>query len=393
MFPSILLQHKSILQTKTNKKRGNVQSFITKINHNYSLAIEHYKLYTKKILNAGNSKVKKIDDNLLKKLAAELSKVVINWAYDSITLEKIYNGNLEQDTATSLNLELTPKLKNTLKSNQDWSTGKGFVFEEYIRQKLSLKQFVEKNSSISAYNAVGNTLQELLQLLISNIETTGQIRSPSYLRQGNPYIRADLANTKNFENNFENSELRLGFSLTKQHDINMLEAMLFQTNSDLQTLMQELRFGYSVKSYAYPTNNSIMQVSGLQNILNNMFDKSNYKTWNLNYAYYAMLEQISNLLLNIFGPLNIGFFFANGFYWTSTILEQNQAIMHIYGNPVSDIATQNLEIYQPHIYSNNLYLARIKLNNLSNLTTQFRLNTNYSKKPGNIAYYIQARIL
>ena len=389
MFPSILLQHKSILQTKTDKKRGNVQSFITKINHNYSLAIEHYKLYTEKILTAGYSKMKKIDDNLLKELAAELSNVVTNWVDDSIILEKIYNGNLEQNAVESLNLQLTPELAKTLMANQDWSTGKGFIFEEYIHQKLSLKQFVEKNSSISAHNAVNNTLQNLLQPLISNIETTGQTRSPSYLRQGNPYIRADLANTKNFEN----SELRLGFSLTKQHDINMLEAMLLQTNSDLQTLMQELRFGYSVKSYAYPTNNSIMQVSGLQNILNNMFDKSNYKTWNLNYAYYAMLEQISNLLLNIFGPLNIGFFFANGFYWTSTILEQNQAIMHIYGNPVSDIATQNLEIYQPHVYSNNLYLARIKLNNLSNLTTQFRLNTNYSKKSGNVAYYIQARIL
>ena len=66
--------------------------------------------------------------------------------------------------------------------------------------------------------------------------------------------------------------------------------MLFQTNDDLQKLMQELRFGYSLKSYAYPTTHSIMQVSGLQNILNNMFDKSNDKTWNLNYAYYAMLE-------------------------------------------------------------------------------------------------------
>ena len=305
MFPSILLQHKSILQTKTNKKRGNVQSFITKINHNYSLAIEHYKLYTEKILTAGYSKMKKIDDNLLKELAAELSNVVTNWVDDSIILEKIYNGNLEQDAVESLNLQLTPELAKTLMANQDWSTGKGFIFEEYIHQKLSLKQFVEKNSSISAHNAVNNTLQNLLQPLISNIETIGQTRSPSYLRQGNPYIRADLANTKNFEN----SELRLGFSLTKQHDINMLEAMLLQTNSDLQILMQELRFGYSVKSYAYPINNSIMQVSGLQNILNNMFDKSNYKTWNLNYAYYAMLEQISNLLLNIFGPLNIGFFF------------------------------------------------------------------------------------
>lgn len=385
MENSIMLQAKQVINSSG---RGDISQFQTIIQHNYDLAIAHYDMYVQQIIQSNQSKSIQIDDNLLKKLAAELSKVVINWAYDSITLEKIYNGNLEQDTATSLNLELTPKLKNTLKANQDWSTGKGFVFEEYIRQKLSLKQFVEKNSSISAHNAVDNTLQELLQPLISNIETTGQTRSPSYLRQGNPYIRADLANTKDFEN----SELRLEFALTKQHDINELEAMLFQTSSDLQELMQELHFGYSLKSYAYPTTNSIMQVSGLQNILNNMFNKSNDKTWNLNYAYYAMLEQISNLLLNIFGPLNIGFFFANGFYWTSTILEQNQAIMHIYGNPVSDIATQNLEIYQPHIYSNNLYLARIKLNNLSNLTTQFRY-TNYLKKSGNIAYYIQARIL
>lgn len=386
MENSIMLQAKQVINSSG---RGDISQFQTIIQHNYNLAIAHYDMYVQQIIQSNRSKSIQIDDNLLKKLAAELSKVVINWAYDSITLEKIYNDNLEQDTATILNLKLTPELINTLKSNQDWSTGKGFVFEEYIRQKLSLKQFVEKNSSISAHNAVGNTLQELLQPLISNIETTGQTRSPSYLRQGKPYIRADLANTKDFKN----SELRLEFALTKQHKINELEDMLFQTNDDLQKLMQELRFGYSLKSYAYPTTNSIMQVSGLQNILNNMFDKSNDKTWNLNYAYYAMLEQISNLLLNIFGPLNIGFFFANGFYWTSTILEQNQAIMHIYGNPVSDIATQNLEIYQPHIYSNNLYLARIQLNNLSNLTTQFRLNTNYSKKSGNIAYYIQARIL
>ncbi len=386
MENSIMLQAKQVINSSG---RGDISQFQTTIQHNYNLAIAHYDMYVQKIIQSNRSKSIQIDDNLLKKLAAELSKVVINWAYDSITLEKIYNGNLEQDTATILNLKLTPELINTLKSNQDWSTGKGFVFEEYIRQKLSLKQFVEKNSSISAHNAVGNTLQELLQPLISNIETTGQTRSPSYLRQGNPYIRADLANIKNFKN----SELKLEFALTKQDNINTLEDMLFQTNNDLQKLMQELRFGYSLKSYAYPTTNSIMQVSGLQNILNNMFDKSNDKTWNLNYAYYAMLEQISNLLLNIFGPLNIGFFFANGFYWTSTILEQNQAIMHIYGNPVSDIATQNLEIYQPHVYSNALYLARIKLNNLSNLTTQFRLNTNYLKRSRNVAYYIQARIL
>lgn len=385
MENSIMLQAKQVINSSG---RGDISQFQTIIQHNYKLAIAHYDMYVQQIIQSNRSKSIQIDDNLLKKLAAELSKVVINWAYDSITLEKIYNGNLEQDTDTILNLKLTPELINTLKSNQDWSTGKGFVFEEYIHQKLSLKQFVEKNSSISAHNAVDNTLQEILQPLISNIETTGQTRSPSYLRQGNPYIRADLANTKDFEN----SELRLEFALTKQHKINELEDMLFQTNDDLQKLMQKLRFGYSLKSYAYPTTNSIMQVSGLQNILNNMFNKSNDKTWNLNYAYYAMLEQISNLLLNIFGPLNIGFFFANGFYWTSTILEQNQAIMHIYGNPVSDIATQNLEIYQPHIYSNDLYLARIKLNNLSNLTTQFRY-TNYSKKSGNIAYYIQAKIL
>lgn len=385
MENSIMLQAKQVINSSG---RGDISQFQTIIQHNYNLAIAHYDMYVQQIIQSNRSKSIQINDNLLKKLAAELSKVVINWAYDSITLEKIYNGNLEQDTATILNLKLTPELINTLKSNQDWSTGKGFVFEEYIRQKLSLKQFVEKNSSISAHNAVGDTLQELLQPLISNIETTGQTRSPSYLRRGNPYIRADLANIKNFEN----SELRLKFNLSSFDNIPTLENELFQQDN-LANLIDMSGFGYSLKSYAYPTTNSIMQVSGLQNILNNMFNKSNDKTWNLNYAYYAMLEQISNLLLNIFGPLNIGFFFANGFYWTSTILEQNQAIMHIYGNPVSDIATQNLEIYQPHIYSNNLYLARIKLNNLSNLTTQFRLNTNYSKKSGNIAYYIQARIL
>lgn len=390
MENSIMLQAKQVINSSG---RGDISQFQTIIQHNYNLAIAHYDMYVQQIIQSNRSKSIQLDNNILNQLVNALSVVSKQWIQDSLILEQNAYQSSQTTMVTvieSLNLETTPEMLIALSSKAKWSTQKGIVFEEYVKQRLPhIMQFIELNTKNKLNQTVDDNIKILLQPLITDIFHTGNQSSQSFLRKGNPYIRADLANIKNFEN----SELRLEFNLTKQHKINELEDMLFQTNDDLQKLMQELRFGYSLKSYAYPTTNSIMQVSGLKNILNNMFDKSNDKTWNLNYAYYAMLEQISNLLLNIFGPLNIGFFFANGFYWTSTILEQNQAIMHIYGNPVSDIATQNLEIYQPHIYSNNLYLARIKLNNLSNLTTQFKLNTNYSKKSGNIAYYIQARIL
>lgn len=390
MKNSIMLQAKQVINSSG---RGDISQFQTIIQHNYNLAIAHYDMYVQQIIQSNRSKSIQLDNNILNQLVNALSVVSKQWIQDSLILEQNAYQSSQTTMVTvieSLNLETTPEMLIALSSKAKWSTQKGIVFEEYVKQRLPhIMQFIELNTKNKLNQTVDDNIKILLQPLITDIFHTGNQSSQSFLRKGNPYIRADLANIKNFEN----SELRLEFNLTKQHKINELEDMLFQTNDDLQKLMQELRFGYSLKSYAYPTTHSIMQVSGLQNILNNMFDKSNDKTWNLNYAYYAMLEQISNLLLNIFGPLNIGFFFANGFYWTSTILEQNQAIMHIYGNPVSDIATQNLEIYQPHIYSNNLYLARIKLNNLSNLTTQFKLNTNYSKKSGNIAYYIQARIL
>lgn len=390
MKNSIMLQAKQVINSSG---RGDISQFQTIIQHNYNLAIAHYDMYVQQIIQSNRSKSIQLDNNILNQLVNALSVVSKQWIQDSLILEQNAYQSSQTTMVTvieSLNLETTPEMLIALSSKAKWSTQKGIVFEEYVKQRLPhIMQFIELNTKNKLNQTVDDNIKILLQPLITDIFHTGNQSSQSFLRKGNPYIRADLANIKNFENN----ELRLEFNLTKQHKINELEDMLFQTNDDLQKLMQELRFGYSLKSYAYPTTNSIMQVSGLKNILNNMFDKSNDKTWNLNYAYYAMLEQISNLLLNIFGPLNIGFFFANGFYWTSTILEQNQAIMHIYGNPVSDIATQNLEIYQPHIYSNNLYLARIKLNNLSNLTTQFKLNTNYSKKSGNIAYYIQARIL
>ena len=382
-----MLQAKQVINSSG---RGDISQFQTIIQHNYNLAIAHYDMYVQQIIQSNRSKSIQIDDSLLKKLAAELSKVVINWAYDSITLEKIYNdnGNLEQDTATILNLKLTPELINTLKSNQDWSTGKGFVFEEYIRQKLSLKQFVEKNSSISTHNAVGNTLQELLQPLISNIETTGQTRSPSYLRQGNPYIRADLANIKNFEN----SELKLEFNLSSFNNISTLKNELFQQNN-LANLIDMSGFGYSLKSFPYGAgfiqDQHMMQVSGLQADLNNMFSSSANKTWNINYAYYAMLARISELLLNLFGPINIGFFFSDSFQWTSTVLSQNVALMHIYGE-LGKNGMKSQEIREPHIYSSNLYLSSAIIHQqIKNLQIKWGLVSTRSKQ---LYYQLKGKI-
>lgn len=387
MENSIMLQAKQVINSSG---RGDISQFQTIIQHNYNLAIAHYDMYVQQIIQSNRSKSIQIDDSLLKKLAAELSKVVINWAYDSITLEKIYNdnGNLEQDTATILNLKLTPELINTLKSNQDWSTGKGFVFEEYIRQKLSLKQFVEKNSSISTHNAVGNTLQELLQPLISNIETTGQTRSPSYLRQGNPYIRADLANIKNFEN----SELKLEFNLSSFNNISTLKNELFQQNN-LANLIDMSGFGYSLKSFPYGAgfiqDQHMMQVSGLQADLNNMFSSSANKTWNINYAYYAMLARISELLLNLFGPINIGFFFSDSFQWTSTVLSQNVALMHIYGE-LGKNGMKSQEIREPHIYSSNLYLSSAIIHQqIKNLQIKWGLVSTRSKQ---LYYQLKGKI-
>lgn len=152
-------------------------------------------------------------------------------------------------------------------------------------------------------------------------------------------------------------------------------------------------FGYSLKSFPYGAgfiqDQHMMQVSGLQADLNNMFSSSANKTWNINYAYYAMLARISELLLNLFGPINIGFFFSDSFQWTSTVLSQNVALMHIYGK-LGKNGMKSQEIRKPHIHSSDLYLSSAIIHQqIKNLQIKWRQVSTHSKQ---LYYQLKGKI-
>lgn len=380
MENSIMLQAKQVINSSG---RGDISQFQTIIQHNYNLAIAHYDMYMQQIIQSNRLKSIQIDNNILNQLVNALSVVSKQWIQDSLILEQ----NAYQSSRTtmvtvieSLNLETMPEMLIALSSKAKWSTQKGIVFEEYVKQRLPhIMQFIELNTKNKLNQTVDDNMKILLQPLITDIFHTGNQSSQSFLRQGNPYIRADLANIKNFEN----SELRLEFNLSSFDNIPTLENELFQQDN-LANLIDMSGFGYSLKSFPYGAgfiqDKHMMQVSGLQADLNNMFSSSANKTWNINYAYYAMLARISELLLNLFGPINIGFFFSDSFQWTSTVLSQNVALMHIYGK-LGKNGMKSQEIRKPHIYSSNLYLSSAIIHQqIKNLQIKWRQVSTRSKQ-------------
>lgn len=380
MENSIMLQAKQVINSSG---RGDISQFQTIIQHNYNLAIAHYDMYMQQIIQSNRLKSIQIDNNILNQLVNALSVVSKQWIQDSLILEQ----NAYQSSRTtmvtvieSLNLETTPEMLIALSSKAKWSTQKGIVFEEYVKQRLPhIMQFIELNTKNKLNQTVDDNMKILLQPLITDIFHTGNQSSQSFLRKGNPYIRADLANIKNFEN----SELRLEFNLSSFDNIPTLENELFQQDN-LANLIDMSGFGYSLKSFPYGAgfiqDKHMMQVSGLQADLNNMFSSSANKTWNINYAYYAMLARISELLLNLFGPINIGFFFSDSFQWTSTVLSQNVALMHIYGK-LGKNGMKSQEIRKPHIYSSNLYLSSAIIHQqIKNLQIKWRQVSTRSKQ-------------
>ena len=380
MENSIMLQAKQVINSSG---RGDISQFQTIIQHNYNLAIAHYDMYMQQIIQSNRLKSIQIDNNILNQLVNALSVVSKQWIQDSLILEQNAYQSSRTTVVTvieSLNLETTPEMLIALSSKAKWSTQKGIVFEEYVKQRLPhIMQFIELNTKNKLNQTVDDNMKILLQPLITDIFHTGNQSSQSFLRQGNPYIRADLANIKNFEN----SELRLEFNLSSFDNIPTLENELFQQDN-LANLIDMSGFGYSLKSFPYGAgfiqDKHMMQVSGLQADLNNMFSSSANKTWNINYAYYAMLARISELLLNLFGPINIGFFFSDSFQWTSTVLSQNVALMHIYGK-LGKNGMKSQEIRKPHIYSSNLYLSSAIIHQqIKNLQIKWRQVSTRSKQ-------------
>ena len=390
MENSIMLQAKQIINSSG---RGDVSQFQTTIQHNYNLAIAHYDMYVQQIIQLNWSKIIQIDNNILNQLVNALSVVSKQWIQDSLILEQ----NAYQSSWTtmvtvieSLNLETTPEMLIALSSKAEWSTQKGIVFEEYVKQRLPhIMQFIELNTKNKLNQTVDDNIKSLLQPLITDIFHTGNQRSQSFLRSGERFIRADLGSIKNMRN----SELQVEFNLSSFNNIPTLENELFQQNN-LANLIDMSGFGYSLKSFPYGAgfiqDQHMMQVSGLQADLNNMFSSSTNKTWNINYAYYAMLARISELLLNLFGPINIGFFFSDSFQWTSTVLSQNVALMHIYGK-LGKNGMKSQEIRKPHIYSSNLYLSSAIIHQqIKNLQIKWGLKA--SKHSKQLYYQLKGKI-
>ena len=75
-----------------------------------------------------------------KQLLNELSLILEQNAYQSSWTTMI-------TVIESLNLETTPEMLIALSSKAKWSTQKGIVFEEYVKQRLPhIMQFIELNT-------------------------------------------------------------------------------------------------------------------------------------------------------------------------------------------------------------------------------------------------------
>lgn len=360
---SMLFQLNAIW-TGSRGTRGDVSKLQAATIANYQLAITHYNMYASKVLQQSVIQNEKV----FQAIATALSDLTKQWVNDFSNLETIYNThnrftNIRKGMVSSINLEPTPEMMQALSSNAQFTQGgKGGVFEQYLAQRANQWQQALQSAAL---NQIEQQYANLLLPFINNLQVSGGVTGESYGRVGKKDIRADLAGgLSGSVDQMADSELRAELNLstiqTSEQLNNVLNSKKF---AYLQQLLNQSAYGYSLKAFDYPLyKHKMMRVVGIRNDLNDKFSnslttKKIARSWNANYAYFFMLHRLSELLLNLFGPINIGFFFANGFQWTSTVLREHMAYMRISGKTTRNDETELVNI-QVHDNDENLYLTR-----------------------------------
>lgn len=279
---------------------------------------------------------------------------------------KIYGGQAARykikDNAdwTNIPQNLVDRIKNGVDNNGNIYSILGFYYEEYL----------EANIANTAYMVASSNINQILSEFLTQFSQTGALKSKSSIRGDGLSIRPDLAMGLGKETAEDGilydktgklaAELQTTFNIQnyrEAHNLNTVSA-IEQDSNILKEYLDSGMFGFSVKRWTEGVGSQgkpLTSASGLKNIINQEFAKSEGRTWNATYAYRTMVNIVSQYLLDILGPVNVAFVTGKSFEWTCDFLVEALLTMNIYSKKIY----KNYEV-QPYIQSGNIYVQNYK---------------------------------
>lgn len=316
-------------------------AFQSRISSNYASAKAYYsqrrtnlnKMLRLQMENAENElvqyinrKIDEYDENVSQMVYNLLEKVDKNaYKVTATTMQKIQDGHY--DVSVENVIKRLASGKTDLKSNQNVAAALGNEFESFIERMLS-PDALEEGVSEVLYSAIVDSM--------SSFKQTGGYQSKSFVTKGIKNIRPDIGLNMDFSIKDKDGILRThpgGLEVELQEEFNLDDFLPNDINSSdiLRRYLESSSYGFSLKIWKDSQGKEFSSSTTLQDRINAKFQegRKRRKTWESTFTNEYVVYQVSKLLINIIGPMNVALLSGKEMIWMDDFLSQRIFYMDV----------------------------------------------------------------
>ena len=318
-----------------------MNEFQSRISSNYEVAKSYYqqrrdnlrKIFSRDMEDATdslikyiNNKINEYEEQVSKKVYSLLDHIDKNsWIVPEEVKKSL--GNEYYETSVENVLKFLSGGKVAIKSNQNVAAALGNEFENFLERALMPEALEGQVSSI---------ITDSLNSMLSGFSGTGSKTSKSWTVTGEKNIRPDIG--LNMATAYKDSDgiLRLpdsNLAVELQEEL-YLDDMLpkdITSNDILKAYLDSNSYGFSLKIWKNAQGKEFAQSKQLQAYINQKFQegRKRRKTWESTFTNEYVVWQISRLLINIIGPMNVGIMTGKEFIWMDDFLTRKIFFMDV----------------------------------------------------------------
>lgn len=318
-----------------------MDEFQSRISSNYEVAKSYYqqrrdnlrKIFSRDMEDATdslikyiNNKIDEYEEQVSKKVYSLLDHIDKNsWIVPEEIKKSL--GNEYYETSVENVLKFLSGGKVAIKSNQNVAAALGNEFENFLERALMPEALEGQVSSI---------ITDSLNSMLSGFSGTGSKTSKSWTVTGEKNIRPDIG--LNMATAYKDSDgvLRLpgsNLAVELQEEF-YLDDMLpkdVTSNDILKAYLDSNSYGFSLKVWKSAQGKEFAQSKQLQAYINQKFQegRKRRKTWESTFTNEYVVWQISRLLINIIGPMNVGVMTGKEFIWMDDFLTRKIFFMDV----------------------------------------------------------------
>lgn len=313
---------------------------------NYNVAREYYRqrrenlstLFNKDVdslmntlIDYINNKIQEYDEKVYKKVYELLDKVDNNaWQVSPSTLHEV-NSNEEYSMSVRQVINFLAGGKATYKSNQNVAAALGNEFESFLERAL-----LPESLFAALGPEIAEQLNAIISLLGSGFSSTGSKKSTAWNVTGSKNIRPDLGLNMDMTYTDDEGALRLADSnlhveLQEILDLDIIDPTDIGSNEILQAYLGSNAYGFSLKIWKSSQSKEFTQSKIIQSYVNNKFQegRKRRRTWESTYTNEYVVWQLSKLLINIIGPMNVGVITGKQFIWMDDFVSRRLFYMDV----------------------------------------------------------------